>query len=70
MAGIVTFATLVTTSMTNESLIRAQSPKIAVRANLRLPDEAAGLDAIVRALISVFDQADIVALASISTLPR
>ena len=30
--------------------------------NLRLPDEAAGVDEIVRALISVFDQADIVAL--------
>ena len=30
--------------------------------NLRLPDEAAGLDGIVRALISAFDQADIVAL--------
>jgi hypothetical protein len=30
--------------------------------NVRLPDEAAGLDGIVRALISAFDQADIVAL--------
>jgi hypothetical protein len=30
--------------------------------NLHLPDEAAGVDEIVRALISVFDQADIVAL--------
>jgi hypothetical protein len=30
--------------------------------NLRLPDEAAGVDAIAQALISVFDQADIVAL--------
>ena len=30
--------------------------------NLRLPDEAAGVDEIVRALISVFDQTDIVAL--------
>ncbi len=29
---------------------------------LRLPGEAAGLDAIVRTLISAFDQADIVAL--------
>ncbi len=34
----------------------AEPPKV------RLPDEAAGLDKIVRALISVFDQADIVAL--------
>jgi len=30
--------------------------------NVRLPDEAAGLDGIVRALFSAFDQADIVAL--------
>jgi len=30
--------------------------------NLRLPDEAAGVDAIAQALISLFDQADIVAL--------
>ena len=30
--------------------------------NLRLPDEAAGVDAIAQALVSVFDQADIVAL--------
>src|ERR1051325_9204410 len=49
-------------SLTNESLIHAQSPQIAARPNWRLPDEAAGLDGIVRTLISVFDQADIVAL--------
>jgi hypothetical protein len=30
--------------------------------NLRLPDEAAGVDAIAQALVSVFDQSDIVAL--------
>jgi hypothetical protein len=30
--------------------------------NLRLPDESAGIDGIVRTLISVFDQADVVAL--------
>jgi hypothetical protein len=30
--------------------------------NLRLPDEAAGVDAIAQALVSMFDQADIVAL--------
>jgi len=48
-------------SLTNESLL-AQSPQIATRPNWRLPDEAAGLDEIVRTLISAFDQADIVAL--------
>src|SRR6516225_6814085 len=33
--------------------------------NLRLPDEAAGVDAIAQALVSVFDQADIVALGEL-----
>src|ERR1041385_6245554 len=48
--------------VTNESLIRSQSPQIAARPNWRLPDEVAGLDGIVQSLISAFDQADIVAL--------
>jgi hypothetical protein len=48
--------------VTNESLIRAQSPQIAARSTLQLPDEAAGLDGIVRTLISVFDRFDLVAL--------
>ncbi|MGA3131392.1 MAG: hypothetical protein ABSD59_11365 [Terracidiphilus sp.] len=37
-------------------------PAIAQPPNLRLPAESAGIDAIVRTLISAFDQADIVAL--------
>jgi len=44
------------------SLLRAQSPTVVPRPNVRLPDEAAGVDAVVRGLIGVFDQADIVAL--------
>ena len=44
------------------SLLRAQSPTVVQRPNVRLPDEAAGLDAVIRALIGAFDQADIVAL--------
>src|SRR5215470_5766569 len=48
--------------LTNESLLRAQPPQSAGRPNLRLPDEAAGIDGIVRALISAFGQVDIVAL--------
>jgi len=55
-------AALFTVSMTNESFIRAQSPKTAAPAKLRLPDESAGIDGIVRTLTSAFDQADIVAL--------
>jgi hypothetical protein len=43
----------------------AQPPAIVGRPNLRLPDEAAGVDGIVRALISVFDQVDIVALGEV-----
>ena len=64
MVGVMAFAgaALVAVSLTNESLIRAQSPQIAVPPNLRLPDEAAGFDGIVRTLISAFDQADVVAL--------
>jgi hypothetical protein len=50
-------AILITLSLTNGSLIRAQAPP-----QVRLPDESAGLDGIARTLISVFDQADIVAL--------
>jgi hypothetical protein len=57
---------LVQVSLTNESFIRAQSPKTAAKPaaspNWRLPDESAGIDGIARTLISVFDQADIVAL--------
>ena len=65
MVGVMTVAgaALVTLCLTSESLLRAQSPdQTCGAAAVRLPDEAAGLDGIVRALISVFDQADIVAL--------
>ena len=44
------------------SLLRAQSPTVVPRPNVRLPDEAAGVDAVVRGLIGAFDQVDIVAL--------
>jgi hypothetical protein len=64
MAGVLSFAwaALIAVSLTNECLIRAQSPQSAAPPNVRLPDEAAGLDAIARVLISAFDQTDIVAL--------
>jgi hypothetical protein len=67
MAGVmaVAGAALILASLTNESLVRAQSPPIAEPAsppNFRLPDESTGIDAIARTLISAFDQADIVAL--------
>jgi hypothetical protein len=53
---------LATVGLTNERLLHAQLPKTTARPSVRLPDEAAGIDGIVQALISVFDQADIVAL--------
>src|SRR5262245_40098789 len=64
MVGVMTVAgaALVTVSVANEYFIRAQPPQSARRPNLRLPDEAAGIDGIVRTLISAFDQVDIVAL--------
>src|SRR5215469_5675189 len=55
-------AAVVMVGLTNESLIQAQLPKTAARPSFRLPDEGAGIDGIVQTLISVFDQADIVAL--------
>ncbi|HZS46124.1 MAG TPA: ChaN family lipoprotein [Blastocatellia bacterium] len=58
---IVAAAALVA-SLTNESLARAKSPQNTGRPNLRLPDEAAGIDEIARTLVSAFDQVDIVAL--------
>jgi hypothetical protein len=64
MVGVMTVAgtALFIASVTNDSLIRAQSTQIAAPPNGRLPDEAAGVEAIVRTLISAFDHADIVAL--------
>src|SRR6478736_7043306 len=56
------YGALVVVGLTSASLIHAQLPKTAARPSFRLPDEAAGIDGIVQALIAVFDQADIVAL--------
>jgi hypothetical protein len=44
------------------SLLRGESPQVASRPTVRLPDEPAGIDAIVRALIGAYDQVDILAL--------
>jgi hypothetical protein len=64
MIGVITVAgaTLVTVGLTNESFIHAQSPQLAAPPKVRLPDESTGIDGIAQALISAFDQADIVAL--------
>jgi hypothetical protein len=70
IAGVMTIAgaAIVTVSVTDESLVRAQPPKATQSAALpkvRLPDESAGIDGIVRTLISAFDQVDIVALGEV-----
>ncbi|HEV8123104.1 MAG TPA: hypothetical protein VGP80_02595 [Gemmatimonadales bacterium] len=44
------------------SVLCAQAPTVARRPNVHLPEEAAGIDAIVRALVGAYDQVDIVAL--------
>src|SRR3954471_24072152 len=58
----ITGVALALAGLANVSAILAQAPQNASPPTMRLPDEAAGLDAIVRTLIAVFDQADIVAL--------
>ncbi len=55
-------AALVTVCIANATSLRAQSSPSAARLTVHLPVEAAGVDDIVQALISVFDQADVVAL--------
>ena len=64
IVGVMTVAAaaLVSVSVSREPMIRAQSAQRAAAPKVRLPDEAAGIDGIVRALISVYDQYDIVAL--------
>jgi len=63
MFGAITVAlALVTFSLTNGSFIRAQPTRSWVSPKVRLPDEAAGIDENVGALIAAFDQADIIAL--------
>jgi hypothetical protein len=59
---IVAGAVLLTVSLANATLIRAQLPQRAVPPTPRLPDESAGIDGIARTLVSAFDQFDIIAL--------
>ncbi len=51
-----------TACVVSVSVVRAQAPTVAPRPNVHLPQEAAGIDAIVRTLIGAYDQVDIVAL--------
>jgi hypothetical protein len=58
----VTIALAATAANPSSAPLSAQSPQAAARPDVRVPDEAAGIDAIARALIAAFDQVDIVAL--------
>src|SRR4029453_10354213 len=55
-------AALVSAGLTSETVGRAQSAQRAAPWKVRLPDEAVGIKGIVGALISVYDQFDVVAL--------
>jgi len=61
-AMTVAAAALFSVSVTSQSAIHAQSAQRAAPPKIRLPEEAAGIDGIVWALISVYDQFDVVAL--------
>jgi hypothetical protein len=58
-------AALVSVSLTNGSLIRAQSPQRAAPSSWRMPDESAGIDGITQTLVSAFDHVDIVLLGEV-----
>jgi len=64
IVGVITVvaAALVSASVSSEPVIVAQSAQRAAPLKVRLPDEAAGIVGIVGALISVYDQFDVVAL--------
>src|SRR5262249_11551452 len=60
--AIVAGAVLVAVSLTQTPHVRAQSTQRAALPKVGLPDEAAGIDGVVAALMSVYDQFDVVAL--------
>ena len=55
-------AARVSVSVSSAPVIRAQGTERAAPPKVRLPDEAAGIDGVVGALMSVYDQFDVVAL--------
>jgi hypothetical protein len=59
---IVAAVALVSACVSGQGTLRSQSEQRPAPPTLRLPDEAAGIDGIVGALISVYDQFDVVAL--------
>jgi hypothetical protein len=61
IVGVMTVAAALVTVL-SEPIVRAQSAQREAPPNVRVPDEAAGIDGVVGALISVYDQFDVVAL--------
>ena len=61
---------LLAVSLTNTSVIRAQSPRIAGPPTLPLTEEPAGIDGIAQILVAAFDQFDVVALGEAEELRR
>lgn len=59
---IAAVAALIAAGLTGVSACASQTPPNPSRSSVHLPDESAGVDAIVRALIGAYDQADVVAL--------
>jgi hypothetical protein len=58
----VTVSALTTACALHVAVLCAQAPAVAPRLQVALPEEAAGVDAIIRALIGAYDRVDIVAL--------
>ena len=59
---IIAVVAIVVVSATTDPFLRAQSPHPWVALKVSLPDESVGIDRIVQTLISVFDEADVIAL--------
>ncbi len=62
VAALLALSALGWTYVVRASALRAQPAPVAGRPNVHLPDEAAGIDAIVQALVAAYDLVDIVAL--------
>jgi hypothetical protein len=64
IVGVMTVAAtaLASARVTMAPVLHAQAAQRTAAPNVRLPDESAGIDGIVAALISVYDQFDVVAL--------
>ncbi len=62
IVGVMTVAAAALVLVCVEPIVRAQSAQRTAPPKVRLPDEAAGINGIVGALISAYDQFDIVAL--------